>query len=189
MAHDVFVNATSCMTRNKKHNRIALWYIQEYDPPVNCAPTLHGLDMLILHNLVQSWNLPGKYKHIEDLVKNSALHIFPTILHIEQHTYSDIGLAIYASELICKRYRISFDNLENELTSTEMKLKYPGINFELMFENYRHVKHISSKRADETRLSEVTLDYYADRGFKQTKPGEYNFFMDRKGNLQPYLPK
>lgn len=187
LANATFTGATSCMARYTDHDRISLGVVQKHDAPVNCAPSLHVADSLLLYNMVKYWNRHGAYDELERFTHDKALDMIPTVLDVKQHSLTDVACGMLAAQMVCDKIGIGFDDLSDPL-SNGVRERHPHVPFDQILINLDQLRYV--KRHESLGdLRDIVLAFYEARNFPITGPGEYNFFVGDRGEKIPYEPR
>lgn len=183
IAHHAFTGATSCMARYTDHNRIALGLVQKYDPPTNCAPSLHQADYDLFHTMTHVWG----HQDLIDYVKERALEMPSTVLGVKQHTLSDVACAMMAAQISAERAGMPYQDLAPSYLNGVSE-KHPEIPYDKIIENRDHLRQLRRRAVDPQDLRDLVLRFYEEKNFPITGPGDYDYLVDEKGKKVKYAP-
>ncbi len=138
IAAEVFKAVPTFMPRPTKHNDKALKFIQYWDDPVNCCPSLHITYSVLAYNIGKTILPPNEFHDY----KESIGAMFSSVLYTKQHAVVDI---VYGMVCANQAFSNTFPKYEfNNLTSKFNNLQkyYPEVPFETIADFYQ--KEISS---------------------------------------------
>jgi len=183
MAFEAYAKEPSCFPRYTNHNNIALQYVQKRDPPVNCSPTLHGLNSDMAQLLARHWNLDDEV--VAYLTEQAEM--MPTvILRFKQHSLSDLAVARFTAGLMCRTLGLSYEDITEAQVEAAQKA---GIDLTPMVINREILEKIAERKSTPLSLAGILNTYYKERGFpKADEPGEHNLYTNGTGKPIPYNP-
>ena len=152
LAADVFKTIPTFMPRPTKHKDKALKFVQYWDDPVNCCPSLHITYSVLAYNIGKSIISPNEFQPYE---KNMGA-MFSSVLYTKQHAVVDV---IYGMICANKAFTKTFPKQEfDDLTSKfdQLQITYPDIPFSEIATQY-HQESDSGLTLPELVNQEIVL--------------------------------
>ena len=132
IATEVFKEIPTFMPRPTKHNDKALKFVQHYDDPVNCCPSLHITYSVLAYNIGKTILTPNEFHDYEE----SIGAMFSSVLYTKQHAIVDI---IYGMVCATQAFTETYpDQKFDDLTSKFNNLQkyYPEVPFQTIADSY-----------------------------------------------------
>ncbi len=133
LAAKVFKEIPTFMPRPTDHNDKALKFVQYFDDPVNCCPSLHITYSILAYNIGKTILSPNEFHDYDDSIGK----MFSSVLYTKQHAVVDI---IYG--MVCARKAFTKQFLEkkfDDLTSKfdDLQKDYPEVPFDYIADKYK----------------------------------------------------
>jgi len=133
IAADVFKKVPTFMPRPIKHNDKALKFVQYWDDPVNCCPSLHITYSVLAYNIGKTILTPNEFHDYDE----SIGAMFSSVLYTKQHAIVDVVYGmVCANQAFKKQFpEQEFDDLTSKFDSLQNRFK------EVPFEHIRDSYH------------------------------------------------
>lgn len=187
LARQLFEGVPTCMARYTNHDRIALSWVQRYDPPTNCTPSLHVTDMALLYTLLVSWDVERYCPDLLDEIRHAAIDMVACVLEVKQHTIDQVAISLEAADMMCRRFRLPTGLLRRDLASPSFGMYYPHIPIRMILET--HDRFIAQREPchKPPDLVEMVLRHYETSDAPLTPHGVFDVYA-KQGRAVPYDP-
>ena len=152
LAVEVFKKIPTFMPRPTKHDDKALKFVQYWDDPVNCCPSLHITYSVLAYNIGKNILPPNEFQDYNE----SIGAMFSSVLYTKQHAVVDIVYGmVCANQAFTNTFpKKEFDDLTTRFDS--LQKTYPEVPFSEIV-NWYHQEISSGSSLRELVEKEIVL--------------------------------